>query len=451
MNCKLTFPGIFKNFCTSVRATIVPNSNVIHDIDTNVYKFRKHPGVVFPRTVTIPENFVKSVINVLADYPVKSFIEPSEKLCRHLKCRVAPMEKFELKEKVRNIQERVLQKQKDIEINTIEEEMNYRQVIQNKIQRAINENLYNWKPVKYDARNALLYLIGRSAAEYSVLVRIFSEIESRDPDFKPRSIFDYGSGVGTVTWAANIYWKKYILEYFNVDTSREMNDLAQILLQGGKGTGNMPIKGVFYRQFLPSTPLTYDIVVSAYSLFELPSFKSRLETVVNLWNKTAKYLVIVEHGTNAGFRVVNEIRDFLLKLNEDGHKCTIFSPCPHDNTCPRFLLDDGTPCNFEVTYHSLPISTHSKLKKELYSYIVLKKCKSDDKIIEERWPRLVRPTLVRSKHTICRMCTSSGKLQEVVVTASKYGKTMYHCARSTKWGDCLPVSVKDVEKNKIKD
>lgn len=49
--------------------------------------------------------------------------------------------------------------------------------------------------------------------------------------------------------------------------------------------------------------LTYDIVVSAFSLLELPSSHSRLETILKLWNKTQNYLVIVEQGTNAGFKV----------------------------------------------------------------------------------------------------------------------------------------------------
>jgi ribosomal protein RSM22 (predicted rRNA methylase) len=49
--------------------------------------------------------------------------------------------------------------------------------------------------------------------------------------------------------------------------------------------------------------LKYDVVISAYTLLELPSARTRLETILNLWNKTDKYLVIVEHGTNAGFKV----------------------------------------------------------------------------------------------------------------------------------------------------
>ncbi|CAH1985197.1 unnamed protein product [Acanthoscelides obtectus] len=282
--------------------------------------------------------------------------------------------------------------------------------------------------------------LGRSAAEYAVLVKILGEIQARDPEFKPNSLFDFGSGTGTASWAANTYWKNSIFEYYNVDTSRDMNDLAQLLLQGGTSTGVMP-KGVFFRQFLPASNTTYDLVVSAYTMFEMPSAHDRLSNVLNLWNKTEKYLVIVEQGTNAGFKIINELRDFILQIQKEKSKGHVFSPCPHDNICPRFVLDDGTPCNFEVKYFTLPIGASSQQKRELYSYVVLKKGKRNEE--EPKWPRLVRPTLVRSKHTICRMCSPNGQLREVIFTASKHTKPVYHCARSTKWGDRLPMEIED--------
>lgn len=40
-------------------------------------------------------------------------------------------------------------------------------------------------------------------------------------------------------------------------------------------------------------------------MLELPSFQMRMETILRLWNKTSKYLVVVEQGTNAGFKVKN--------------------------------------------------------------------------------------------------------------------------------------------------
>lgn len=53
--------------------------------------------------------------------------------------------------------------------------------------------------------------------------------------------------------AAREYWADSIKEYFNVDASADMNDLARILLQDGRGNKQSKISGVFYRQFLPAT------------------------------------------------------------------------------------------------------------------------------------------------------------------------------------------------------
>lgn len=43
--------------------------------------------------------------------------------------------------------------------------------------------------------------------------------------------------------------------------------------------------------------------MSAYSLLELPHQMSRFETLSKLWRKTEQYLIIIEQGTNVGFRV----------------------------------------------------------------------------------------------------------------------------------------------------
>lgn len=149
--------------------------------------------------------------------------------------------------------------------------------------------------------------------------------------------------------------------------------------------------------------------------------------------------------------------------------------CPHSKPCPRFMTDE-TPCNFEVKYSTIPLAAVSQIKTERFSYIVLRKkaisdsstnvitkkklrqklnrfssereesirnlnigkkestsdevnVKSNEEVYDDKgdsvtctWPRIVRPTLVRSKHTVCRMCTSDGQLKEVVVTAAKHGK-----------------------------
>lgn len=97
--------------------------------------------------------------------------------------------------------------------------------------------------------------------------------------------------------------------------------------------------------------------------------------------------------------------------------------CPHQKPCPRAMDSaDNTPCNFQSAYYPLRVGEPQNIDMTTYSYLILKRGLRTDEDASIEWPRLVRPTLVRSRHTICRMCTHQGKLEEVVVTASKHSK-----------------------------
>lgn len=63
---------------------------------------------------------------------------------------------------------------------------------------------------------------------------------------------------------------------------------------------------------------TYDIVVSAFTLFELPGTEARLEAILRLWQKTEHYLVIVEQGTNTGY-TVGYAKRFLLFYSKNSY------------------------------------------------------------------------------------------------------------------------------------
>ncbi|XP_017778781.1 PREDICTED: methyltransferase-like protein 17, mitochondrial [Nicrophorus vespilloides] len=417
---------------------VLGNEEVIQNVENNVYSARRHPGIVKQPTNALPDNVVKSIRNIIEDHPIKLLAQSATLLNRKLLGRLPPMEAEGVSELKSNIFEKVMSKEASKVAPDKLETDQFKQKVKDKVINMLKVHVYNWSPIVYDAYNSLVYLIGRSAPEYSVLVKIFTEIQLRDKDFKPRSLFDFGSGVGTVTWAANIFWKQNLFEYYNVDTSSFMNDLAQIILQGGRGSKQSNLKGVYYRQFMPSNNTTYDLVVSAYTLMELPSFQSRMEAVMNLWNKTERYLIIVELGTKAGFNIINEARDFVLQIKDERNRGHVFSPCPHDFACPKYMSSNYA-CNFEVNFINSSTSERMQLMKEQYSYVVLKKGARDER--DERWPRAVKETLVRSKHSICRLCTANGSLDEVIFTASKHGKSTFHCARSTKWGDRLPVTL----------
>lgn len=63
---------------------------------------------------------------------------------------------------------------------------------------------------------------------------------------------------------------------------------------------------------------SYDVVLSAFSLIELPNRKARLETLANLWARCSGYLILIELGTNTGFKLIHEARKFITNLKEEG-------------------------------------------------------------------------------------------------------------------------------------
>ena len=58
-----------------------------------------------------------------------------------------------------------------------------------------------WKLVEYDSEAAWSYFIGTKAAyDFACMKNILSEIKIREETFQPKTLLDFGSGLGTVTW-----------------------------------------------------------------------------------------------------------------------------------------------------------------------------------------------------------------------------------------------------------
>ncbi|CAG2181114.1 unnamed protein product [Oppiella nova] len=200
---------------------------------------------------------------------------------------------------------------------------------------------------------------------------------------------------------------------------------------------------VFYRQYLPvSHTIQYDLVVSAFSLLDIPDAKNRIHVIENLWHKTQDVLVVAEHGSRAGFAAVLEARNLILQLS--GHKvtahfvhnpndthlstvqnttdATIVAPCPHDLTCPRQSSKGPVLCNFEVTYNPLRFGQQNAVVgKERYSYVVFRKGNQQQPELKG-WPRIVQPVLTSRRKAICRFCCSDGQLKEVIITPSNHDR-----------------------------
>lgn len=68
------------------------------------------------------------------------------------------------------------------------------------------------------------------------------------------------------------------------------------------------------------------LILSAFTLNELPDLKTRLDTILTLWKKCDGYIVLIENGSNAGFKLIEEARDFLIQQAQSEGNAYLFAP-----------------------------------------------------------------------------------------------------------------------------
>lgn len=83
----------------------------------------------------------------------------------------------------------------------------------------------------------------------------------------------------------------------------------------------------------------FDLVLCAFSLFELPDIKTRVELLMNLWNRCDGYLVVVESGTKAGFSLIKEARDFFIEQSKKNDSAYVFAPVSNDFTLNLLFIN----------------------------------------------------------------------------------------------------------------
>lgn len=233
------------------------------NLDDKTLKPRQHPGINKNKCISIPDNLIHAIQKSLKDYPIKAVSNDGLILNRYLASRKVPSEIQDIRDRKLEIKTKLETEYEELKAAKLEETEKIvenpedpdlkKKNIDKKVMEILRQRTYAWQPINYDNYKSLQYLIARGAQEYAIINSIFSEIAKRSPDLKPRSFFDFGSGVGTGTWAAASFWKESLYEYFLVDSSKEMNELSEMILRDGDENKEMSLKNVFYRQFLPAS------------------------------------------------------------------------------------------------------------------------------------------------------------------------------------------------------
>uniref|UniRef100_A0A673TJK3 Ribosome assembly protein METTL17, mitochondrial n=1 Tax=Suricata suricatta TaxID=37032 RepID=A0A673TJK3_SURSU len=363
---------------------------------------RRHPGILQLPCVEVPEALAAAAQLLLLQSPMPHLEKQVRALTNYLWSRHLPVEPEELQRQAVHLEEKFLE---NPDLPQTEEKL------RETVLRALRKTTYHWQELSYNEKLSLVYMVAKLDGGFAAVSRAFHEIRARVPEFQPQTLLDFGSGTGSVTWAAHNTWGQSLREYMCVDSSAAMLDLAEKLLKGGSESGEPYIPGVFFRQFLPVSPkVQFDVVVSAFSLSELPSKADRIEVVQTLWRKTGHFLILVENGTKAGHSLLIHARDLVLKGKEKS---------PSDPR-PGFVF----------------APSKKKLKEEKFSMVILAR---GFPVEANRWPRITQPVLKRPRHVHCHLCCPDGHMQHAVITARRHGRDLYRCARVSSWGDLLPV------------
>jgi ribosomal protein RSM22 (predicted rRNA methylase) len=295
--------------------------------------------------------------------------------------------------------------------------------------RSVNDLTERYKSADF-ARPALssdahraAYLAVRFPATYAVNENVFRELRRLAPEVEVTSLLDLGAGPGTSFFAA--------AEIFpELQNATLLENDQRWLDLGKKFSSARPHSTLRHAQWLltdlrsgfPVQP--HDLVVMSYVAGELPTadFESTLRQG---WNSARQFMVIIEPGTPAGFKVINRARNFLISTGAN-----LLAPCPHCHECPMAAAGDW--CHFSQRVQRT--AEHRQLKggslgyeDEKFSYLVASRM-----AFTPAKSRIVRHPRKHTGFLHLNLCTPTG-LETRTVTKSQ--KPAYRLARQAEWGD----------------
>ncbi len=264
------------------------------------------------------------------------------------------------------------------------------------------------------------YLTVRLPATHAAVARVLDEVALRQPDFKPASLLDAGSGPGTASWAAAARWPS-LANVTLLDSSRDFLDLAAQL------AADHPVlaSATFRPGDLTTEVPAADLVVAAYALAEVPA-AGQARAIAALWAASRQMLVLVEPGTPAGFARLRAARDRLL-----AEGAVPVAPCPHSRGCP---MSGDDWCHFAVRLPRSRAHMHAKAARlpfedEKFAYLAMARAGQPT-----GGGRIVaRPQDSKAGITL-KLCSVSGLSLEAV---PRRDKESYRNLRRAAWGDLI--------------
>uniref|UniRef100_A0A452IGP5 Methyltransferase like 17 n=1 Tax=Gopherus agassizii TaxID=38772 RepID=A0A452IGP5_9SAUR len=151
---------------------------------------RRHPGVLHLRSVRLPAELVKAAQLLVEQSTVHGLKDQVVALTNYLWSRKRPLEANELQRRGQQLEQQLREK---VQPRTEEK-------LQRRVLNRLRKTTYHWEALRYTDELSLVYMAARLDGGFAAVSRAFHEIQKRVPDFAPRTLLDFGSGTGSVSW-----------------------------------------------------------------------------------------------------------------------------------------------------------------------------------------------------------------------------------------------------------
>ncbi|KAG6851369.1 hypothetical protein H0H93_005767 [Arthromyces matolae] len=169
-------------------------------------------------------------------------------------------------------------------------------------------------------------------AHYSAILAVFNHIKQRlEPSWKVERIINWGAGTGSGIWAAlhtfqspqgtqavenKLVADSTVVSYTGIDKRDGLVSIAKRLFQGvDLGSVSLTWQKSFKEEDKIKRTDGHDTVaLSSFLLTSLPTAQHRKAHIKEMWESGAHVMVLIDHGTDAGFEAIAESREYLLSM-----------------------------------------------------------------------------------------------------------------------------------------
>lgn len=198
-------------------------------------------------------------------------------------------------------------------------------------------------------------------AHFSAITSVLEHVKHRlEPEWSINNVIDWGAGMGSGLWASLYAFQARLLiqdvedskvansrltSYIGIDKREGLVRIGKRLLQNlDLGALSLSWQKSFQEGDKVQGSLGHNtLALSAFTLSSLPTPIARKALVKEMWESGADVIVLIDHGTKAGFESIAQAREYLLRRKESADSethtenssgCHVIAPCPHDGACP---------------------------------------------------------------------------------------------------------------------